>query len=86
MNEPIATPSVYEHPGEDLYLVLVAYEQDGSRATIKAIVSPMVGWIWLGGIIIALGVLFGLWPRRKSFEPEPTDRDAREAALVGGTA
>lgn len=65
MNEPIATPSVREMADEDLYLVLVAYEQDGSRATIKAIVSPMVGWIWWGGIMIALGVIFGLWPRRR---------------------
>ncbi|MBI4502362.1 MAG: heme lyase CcmF/NrfE family subunit [Gemmatimonadetes bacterium] len=70
MNEPIATPSVYEHPGEDLYLVLVAYERDGSKATIKAIVSPMVGWIWLGGIVIAAGVAFALWPRRRRSDAE----------------
>jgi cytochrome c-type biogenesis protein CcmF len=70
MNEPIATPSVYEHPAEDLYLVLVAYEQDGSRATIKAIVSPMVGWIWLGGMVIGAGVIFALWPRRRRSELE----------------
>jgi cytochrome c-type biogenesis protein CcmF len=84
MNEPVATPSVYASPREDLYLVLVAYEQDGTKATIKAIVSPMVGWIWIGGIVIALGVVFALWPRRRTFEPEP--RDSAEPlgeALVG---
>jgi cytochrome c-type biogenesis protein CcmF len=84
MNEPIATPSVYASAREDLYLVLVAYEQDGSKATIKAIVSPMVGWIWLGGIVIALGVVFALWPRRRAFEPEPRDRtEPLGEALVG---
>jgi cytochrome c-type biogenesis protein CcmF len=86
-NEPIATPAVYEHPREDLYLVLVAYEQDGSRATIKAIVSPLVGWIWVGGILVGLGVLFGLWPRRAraadgsdSPAAEPPEREMAEAA------
>jgi cytochrome c-type biogenesis protein CcmF len=76
-NEPIATPAVYEHAREDFYLVLVAYEQDGSRATIKAIVSPLVGWIWAGGILIGLGVIFGLWPRRR------TATDAALASTAG---
>ena len=82
-NEPIATPSVLEQASEDLYLVLVAYEQDGSRATIKAIVSPMVGWIWWGGIMIALGVIFGLWPRRRT-APD-TGPAATERELAGST-
>jgi cytochrome c biogenesis factor len=66
-----------------LYLVLVAYEQDGSKATIKAIVSPMVGWIWIGGIVIALGVVFALWPRRRAFEPEARDAGEPVGALAG---
>ena len=61
--EPIATPAVREHAREDLYLVLMAYDQQGAHATLKAIVSPLVVWIWVGGIIMGLGVIFGLWPR-----------------------
>jgi cytochrome c-type biogenesis protein CcmF len=61
--EPIATPAVREHAREDLYLVLMAYDQQGAHATLKAIVSPLVGWIWVGGIVMGLGVIFGLWPR-----------------------
>ncbi|MBI4419719.1 MAG: heme lyase CcmF/NrfE family subunit, partial [Gemmatimonadetes bacterium] len=71
-NEPIASPAVYEHPREDLYLVLVAYERDGSKATVKAIVSPLVGWIWVGGLVVGAGVVFGLWPRRRR-PPELAD-------------
>jgi len=64
-NEPIGTPAVRVSAREDLYLVLMAFGQDGSYATVKAIVSPIVTWIWLGGGIMGLGVLFALWPRRR---------------------
>ncbi len=82
MNEPIATPSVAVQAREDLYLVLVAYEQDGSRATIKAIVSPLVGWIWIGGIVIALGVLLSLLPRRRGPSAESVE-SGQAGDLVG---
>ena len=86
-NEPIATPSVYARPSEDLYLVLVAYEQDGTKATIKAIVSPLVGWIWIGGLVIGAGVVFALWPKRRR-DPEgaaDTTPRQRRPELVGST-
>ena len=60
--EPIGTPAVRESLREDLYLVLLAYTADGTHATIKAIASPLVGWIWLGAGIVGLGALFALWP------------------------
>ena len=31
-------------------------------ATFRAIVSPMVVWIWIGGGIVVLGALTALWP------------------------
>jgi cytochrome c-type biogenesis protein CcmF len=60
--EPIGTPAVRESLREDVYLVLLAYTADGTQATIKAIASPLVAWIWLGGGIVGLGALFALWP------------------------
>jgi cytochrome c-type biogenesis protein CcmF len=60
--EPIGTPAVRESLREDIYLVLMAYKADGNTATIKAIASPLVAWIWLGGGIVGLGALFALWP------------------------
>jgi cytochrome c-type biogenesis protein CcmF len=67
--EPIGTPAVRENLREDLYLVLMAYTADGKRATIKAIASPLVAWIWLGGGIVGLGALFALWPGARSGGP-----------------
>lgn len=85
--EPIATPAVREHAREDLYLVLMAYDQQGAHATLKAIVSPLVAWIWIGGVVMGLGVIFGLWPRGRrpsdAVETESGSRRSREAAAVG---
>jgi cytochrome c-type biogenesis protein CcmF len=72
--EPVPTPAVRSRPNADLYLTLLAFnEQDGSTATLSVIVEPLVGWIWVGGFIIALGALIGIWPRRRA-APAPVRR------------
>jgi cytochrome c-type biogenesis protein CcmF len=38
------------------------YQRDAPPATFRLIVSPMVTWIWLGGILVILGGLICLWP------------------------
>jgi cytochrome c-type biogenesis protein CcmF len=38
------------------------YATDAPPATFRLIVSPMVAWIWLGGIAVALGGLICIWP------------------------
>jgi cytochrome c-type biogenesis protein CcmF len=48
---------------DDLYLILSGFsELDQNRATFKVLVRPMVVWIWLGGVVIALGTLVAVWP------------------------
>jgi cytochrome c-type biogenesis protein CcmF len=63
--EPITTPSVRSRITNDLYMTLLAFEQDGSSATISVIVEPLVSWIWVGGLIVALGAILGLRPPRE---------------------
>lgn len=71
--EPVATPDVRTRPDNDLYLTLLAFnEQDGSTATLSVIVEPLVGWIWVGGFMVTIGALFGIWPRRRTaVRPQP---------------
>jgi cytochrome c-type biogenesis protein CcmF len=63
--EPITTPAVRSRPHNDLYLNLLAFEQDGSNATFSMIVEPMVFWIWFGGLIVALGGVLSAVPTRR---------------------
>jgi cytochrome c biogenesis factor len=57
--DPVPTPAVRSRM-TDLYVVLMAFQPDGSSATIQAIVEPLVIWIWTGGVMVALGPPFGL--------------------------
>jgi cytochrome c-type biogenesis protein CcmF len=38
------------------------YEDKPPAATFRFIVSPLVEWIWLGGLIVLLGGLIAIWP------------------------
>ena len=49
---------------DDLYLILS--EVDGSgKANIRALLNPMVNWIWAGGFVIVLGAIVTMWPERR---------------------
>ena len=72
---------------EDLYLILSGFAQrDLESATIKALVRPLVVWIWIGGVVLTLGTLLALWPYRRWTVPEveapvsPWRVEAAEAA------
>lgn len=57
--EPVPTPAVRSRM-EDLYVVLMAFEPDGASATLSVIVEPLVIWIWIGGLMVGVGAIFGL--------------------------
>ena len=63
--QPIGTVDVRSTAREDLYLVLSSFAQDGTTATVKALVRPLVMWIWLGGWVMVLGSLIAIWPDRR---------------------
>jgi cytochrome c-type biogenesis protein CcmF len=62
---PFASVDARYHWVEDLYVILSAFERDGKSATIKAMVNPMISWIWIGGGIILLGVVVAVLPERR---------------------
>jgi cytochrome c-type biogenesis protein CcmF len=55
----------YIHPGEGIIAIAAmasAYMQDPPQAQFHLIVSPMVMWIWIGGLIVGGGALIAIWP------------------------
>jgi cytochrome c-type biogenesis protein CcmF len=80
---------VRSRPHEDLYLTLIAFERDGSSATISAVIEPLVGWIWVGGVIVFLGALFSALPLNRRRRPADANGEAAavdedELEVVGG--
>jgi cytochrome c-type biogenesis protein CcmF len=78
--QPIAQVGIRSTPWEDLYITLGGVEPDGSAATLKVMVNPMVMWIWLGGLIITFGALITIIPSRsvKASTASGVDLAARE--------
>jgi len=68
--QPIGTPDVRSTLKEDLYVTLMAFDQEeGAHATIRVIVNPAVPWLWIGGMIVALGAILAVMPQRGSGRP-----------------
>lgn len=69
-DQPASEVAIHSSLREDLYVVLAGYE--GDTATFKVLVTPLVIWIWIGGVVMALGTLFAMLPdRRRVTTPAP---------------
>ena len=58
---PVTEVGIWTTPKEDLYVILAGWGDDGT-ATIKAVVNPLVVWIWIGGVVVLFGTLIAVWP------------------------
>nr|NIQ53394.1 heme lyase CcmF/NrfE family subunit [Gemmatimonadota bacterium]NIU73541.1 heme lyase CcmF/NrfE family subunit [Gammaproteobacteria bacterium]NIY07937.1 heme lyase CcmF/NrfE family subunit [Gemmatimonadota bacterium] len=62
--DPVPTPAVRSSAARDLFVNLLAFENDGSSATLHVVVTPLMVWLWIGTSIMAFGTAVALWPRR----------------------
>ena len=64
-SEPIGSPSIRYGIFTDFYASVIGFDQVGQRATFRFFLNPGVSWLWIGGVIMGLGGLLGLWPVRR---------------------
>ena len=62
MREPIGTPDVHTTAARDFYISLSNVDAAAETASITVFIAPMIVWIWLSVIAMAVGALFGLIP------------------------
>ncbi|MFN0248278.1 MAG: cytochrome c-type biogenesis CcmF C-terminal domain-containing protein [Kofleriaceae bacterium] len=48
---------------EDVYVVLTGYDLDSNLANFRVFINPLISWVWLGFLILALGTLICLIPQ-----------------------
>jgi len=71
--QTIGTPSVRVGLREDVYLALTkAPDSKGGGIGLRVIVQPLVGWLWVGGLVMVLGTLLALYPGRRRDPLAPT--------------
>ncbi len=62
-HDPVSEVAIRQSAKEDLYLILSGWDEQ-QRISLKAMVIPLVGWIWIGGIVMVIGTLIALGPDR----------------------
>ncbi|MCB0122811.1 MAG: cytochrome c biogenesis protein CcsA, partial [Caldilineaceae bacterium] len=74
---PTSEVGIRMTPLEDVYVVINGWDNSGDSATFTIYINPLTVWMWVGGIVIVLGVLMAIWPN-------PAQRAAfnREASYV----
>jgi cytochrome c-type biogenesis protein CcmF len=60
--QPVTIPGVHSTFNEDVYVLLLGWEEGGSLATLKVYVNPLINWVWIGGIVMILGTFIAAWP------------------------
>jgi len=63
-DEPRTMVAMRRTMGEDLYVVLAAYEAQSQGATYAITINPLVNWIWFGFGVLAFGTIIALLPER----------------------
>jgi cytochrome c-type biogenesis protein CcmF len=64
--QTIGTPSVKVGLRRDVYLTFVeAPKTNGGTVVIGVLDEPLVSWLWIGGLIMALGTVLALVPGRR---------------------
>lgn len=87
--QPTTEVSIHPRLGEDVYIVLDHFDAATKQAVFVVFVNPLINWVWLGFVILALGTLVCLIPQsvvdRVSGRPRTRlGRAADVAVLIGG--
>ena len=83
-SEPIGTPSIHYGVLKDLYSSVIAFDENGNRATFRFFLNPGVMWLWIGLGVMALGGLVAAWPPGRRRRMVPAEPPVRELAEVSG--
>ncbi|MBF5041087.1 heme lyase CcmF/NrfE family subunit [Aggregicoccus sp. 17bor-14] len=86
MTDPVGSPAVRDHPGEDLYVSLLAFSEGGATASFNAWVFPLVSWIWWSIPLLVLGSLISLWPSRRARTSAAGSAGAQVASVPSASA
>lgn len=74
--QPSTIAAVYSTMAEDVYVLLVGWEEIGlNNSTFKIYINPLINWAWIGGVVMIIGTLIAAWPAGK--------RDATYTLKVG---
>ncbi|MDE0656033.1 MAG: heme lyase CcmF/NrfE family subunit, partial [Acidimicrobiaceae bacterium] len=80
-SQTIGIPSVRSTLRDDVALSVLSFPEEAGadRVILRVTVQPLVVWLWLGGIVMAVGTALSLVPSR-SKRREPAEAAAEAPA------
>jgi cytochrome c-type biogenesis protein CcmH/NrfF len=90
--QPTTEVDIWRGAGRDIYLILAGYDLKAGQASVKLVSNPLINWLWLGFLLLALGTSIALAPdnvlrrvvQSDSDEPEPPARARPSGAAAAG--
>jgi cytochrome c-type biogenesis protein CcmF len=60
--QPATKVAIRSTPASDLYVVLAGIDDSGRAATFEVFLTPLVFWLWAGGLLMVVGTVIVMWP------------------------
>jgi cytochrome c-type biogenesis protein CcmF len=79
--QPATKVAIRSTLAADLYVVLAGVDEKSGLATFDVFLTPLVSWLWLGGLIMALGTVVAIWPNAREREAIAATARRRMAEL-----
>jgi cytochrome c-type biogenesis protein CcmF len=66
--QPATKVAIRSTLASDLYVVLAGVDDQTGLVTFDVFLTPLVSWLWLGGLTMALGTVVTIWPNARERE------------------
>ncbi|MEM7095529.1 MAG: heme lyase CcmF/NrfE family subunit [Actinomycetota bacterium] len=78
----LGTPATAGSFTRDIQLALIALPDDaGDEVVIRVTIQPLISWLWIGGVLVAVGTVFSAFPHRIHRRPiDPVSAPVGESA------
>jgi cytochrome c-type biogenesis protein CcmF len=60
--QPTSEVALHSTLVEDLYVVFAGVNDSDGKAVIQIFLNPLVAWVWIGGIVLAIGTIITILP------------------------
>jgi cytochrome c-type biogenesis protein CcmF len=74
--QPVSEVAIRSTLKEDLYVALTGWDDATGEIGLEVIVSPLVVWMWIGGVVLLIGAVVAIWPTRS---PDVVDQGIEQA-------
>ena len=77
-SQDVGTPAIDSSWRQDVYLTIDSTPPTGNTWTFGVVVQPLVVWLWVGGLLVAVGAVLSAIPGRRRRPTDPVSRQVSD--------